>query len=155
EAGFLREMKTAPVAFIREAGIGPVSALNPVLVLKPQSLAGPAGADPSRLPRGPMGKRIKLAIEAKVSEGTSPNVLGRIMETDQKLGEEWVVLSAHYDHLGSHDVPAGQDGIWNGADDNASGTAAVLEIARRVAQRPGKRSVLVFFTSGEDRGILG
>jgi Peptidase family M28 len=152
EAGFLREMKNAPVAFMREAGVGQASALNPVLVLKPQSLAG---VDPDRLPRGPLGKRIKIAFEAPVSEGTAPNVLGKIAGTDAKLRDEWVVLSAHYDHLGSHTVPTGQDGIWNGADDNASGTAAVLEIARRVAQRPGKRSVLVFFTSGEDRGILG
>jgi Zn-dependent M28 family amino/carboxypeptidase len=66
-----------------------------------------------------------------------------------------VVLSAHYDHVGAHQVPPGQDGIWNGADDNASGTAAVLELARELAARPGKRSVLVFFTSGEDRGIFG
>jgi hypothetical protein len=152
EAGFLREMKNAPVAFMREAGVGQPSALNPVLVLKPQSLAGSIGAD---LPRGPLGKRIKIAFDATVSEGTAPNVLGKIAGTDPKLRDEWVVLSAHYDHLGSHNVPAGQDGIWNGADDNASGTAAVLEIARRVAQRPGKRSVLIFFTSGEDRGILG
>jgi Peptidase family M28 len=155
EAGFLREMKNAPVAFMREAGVGQASALNPVLVLKPQSLAGLTGADPDRLPRGPLGKRIKIAFEAPVSEGTAPNVLGKIAGTDAKLRDEWVVLSAHYDHLGSHTVATGQDGIWNGADDNASGTAAVLEIARRVAQRPGKRSVLVFFTSGEDRGILG
>jgi Zn-dependent M28 family amino/carboxypeptidase len=52
-------------------------------------------------------------------------------------------------------MPEGKDGIWNGADDNASGTAGVIELTRRIAARPGKRSTLIFFTSGEDRGIFG
>ena len=151
EAGFFREMKDAPVAFLREPGLGLPSALNPLLVLKPEAL----GADARQLKKGPLGKKIQISIEARVNEGLASNVLGKIPGRDPALREEWVVLSAHYDHLGSHSVPEGQDGIWNGADDNASGTAGVLEVAHRLAQNPGKRSVLVFFTSGEDRGILG
>jgi hypothetical protein len=155
EAGFFREMKNAPVGFIREPAMGPASALNPILVLKPRALAAALGTDLERLSKGPMGSRIQIVDEAKVNEGVASNVLGKIAGSDPSLKDEWLVLSAHYDHLGSHTVPAGQDGIWNGADDNASGTAAVLEIARRLAQHPGKRSVLIFFTSGEDRGIFG
>ena len=108
-----------------------------------------------QLEPGPLGANVEVSIQADVHEGTAANVLGKIEGTDPALREEWVVLSAHYDHIGKHDVPAGEDGIWNGADDNASGTAAVLELARRLARHPGKRSVLVLFTSGEDRGILG
>jgi hypothetical protein len=141
EAGFFREMKNAGVGFVRP-NIGGASALNPMLVLKPE--AYPAGA-----------KQIEVAIEAKVEEGTASNVLAKIDGTDAALKDEWVLLTAHYDHIGSHTLPAGQDGIWNGADDNASGTSGVLELARRLARRPGKRSVLLFFTSGEDRGIFG
>lgn len=155
EAGFFREMKTAPVGFIREPAMGPASALNPILVLKPQALASALGAGLERVSKGPLGSRIQIIDEAKVNEGVASNVLGKIAGSDPSLRDQWVVLSAHYDHLGSHAVPADQDGIWNGADDNASGTAAVLEIGRRLAQRPGKRSVLIFFTSGEDRGIFG
>ncbi len=155
EAGFFREMKSAPVGFVREAGLGQPSALNPFLVLKPNALAAALGSDPDHLPKGPLGKKIQVTIEASIHEGSASNVLGKIPGTDPSLKEEWVVLSAHYDHLGSKPVTPGEDGIWNGADDNASGTASVLEIARRIAQNPGKRSVLVFFTSGEDRGIFG
>jgi hypothetical protein len=142
ESKFFAEMKNAPVAFIREPGIGHVSALSPVLVLKPG-----AGVK--------AGDRIEITVKAPVSEGRAPNVLGRVDGTDSSLRNEWVVFTAHYDHVGMRDAGPGQDGIWNGADDNASGTAGVLEIARRVARAPGKRSTLVFFTSGEDRGIFG
>lgn len=155
EAGFFREMKNAPVGFVREEGIGQACALNPILVLKPQALAAAVGSEPATLSKGPIGKKIQVDIRAAVREGRASNVLGKIPGTDPTLRGEWVVLSAHYDHLGSHSVPAGQDGIWNGADDNGSGTVGVLEVARRLAERPGKRSVLVFFTSGEDRGIFG
>lgn len=142
ESRFFAEMKNAPVAFIREPGIGHVSALSPILVLKPS-----AGVK--------AGDRIEITVKAQVREGRAANVLGRVDGTDSKLRHEWVVFTAHYDHVGMREAEPGEDGIWNGADDNASGTAGVLEIARRVARAPGKRSALVFFTSGEDRGIFG
>ena len=155
EAGFFREMKNAPVGFIRESAMGPASALNPILVLKPTAFAAALDLGIEQISKGPIGSKIQIVNEVKVNEGKASNVLGKIAGSDPALRDEWVVLSAHFDHLGAHTVPPGQDGIWNGADDNASGTAGVLEIARRLAQHPGKRSVLLFFTSGEDRGILG
>ncbi len=142
ESKFFSEMKNAPVAFVREPGIGHVSALNPILVARPS-----AGVK--------AGDRIEITLKAPVTEGRAANVLGQIAGADPKLKEEWVVFTAHYDHVGMRQAGPGEDGIWNGADDNASGTAGVLEIARRVARAPGKRSTLVFFTSGEDRGIFG
>jgi len=159
EAGFYAQMKDAPVAFVREPGLGPggqpASALNPILLVTPQALAQALGSSPEQLPRGPLGKRVNIRIEADVRDGQASNVLGQIEGTDPSLRREWIVLTAHYDHIGSHAVPAGQDGIWNGADDNASGSAAVVEMARRLAASAPKRSVLILLTSGEDRGLFG
>jgi hypothetical protein len=159
EAGFFAQMKAAPVGFVREPGLGPggqpASALSPVLLVTPQALAAALGAPPEKLPRGPLGKRVAIGIDAPIRDGRASNVVGRIEGTDPALREQWVVLTAHYDHVGSQEVPSGQDGIWNGADDNASGSAAVLEMARRLAASAPKRSVLILLTSGEDRGLLG
>jgi hypothetical protein len=143
ECKFFAEMKNAPVGFVREPEIGHVSALSPLLVVKPGAVALKTG------------DRIDITVKARIEEGRAANVLGKIEGTDPALRDEWVVFTAHYDHVGMRDAGEGEDGIWNGADDNASGTAGVLEVARQVARRPGKRSVLVFFTSGEDRGIFG
>jgi hypothetical protein len=143
ESKFFGQMKNAEVAFIRKPSVSHVSALNPVLLLRRAALEFKPGS------------RIRITIEMRVREGQAANVLGKIPGTDPDLKDEWVVLSAHYDHIGSHAAPPGQDGIWNGADDNASGTAAVLEIARQMVEKPGKRGILVFLTSGEDRGIFG
>jgi hypothetical protein len=155
EANFFREMKNAGVCFLREAAVQHASALNPVLVLRPEVFAQALGKGIEQLEPGPVGANVEVTIQADIREGTAANVLGMIEGIDPVLRDEWVVLSAHYDHIGQHDVPGAEDGIWNGADDNASGTAGVIELARRLARNPGKRSVLFFFTSGEDRGILG
>ncbi len=155
EAHFFHEMKDAGVCFLRDPKVTHASALNPVLVIRPGAFAQAVGKGVEQLELGPLAAKVEVAIEADIHEGAASNVLGKIEGTDPALRDEWVALTAHYDHIGKHDVPAGEDGIWNGADDDASGTAAVLELARRLARNPGKRSVLVFFTSGEDRGILG
>jgi hypothetical protein len=89
----------------------------------------------------------------------SQNVVALIPGTDRRLRGQVVVLGAHFDHLGrsaffATDRQAGE-AIRNGADDNASGTAAVLELARLFAARPPKRSVLVTLFSGEELGLLG
>ncbi len=81
----------------------------------------------------------------------SQNVVGILDGADPRLKQEFVVLSAHYDHL-----PAQGDVIFPGADDDGSGTAAVLELARVFAEgeRP-KRSIFVLFNTGEEMGLLG
>jgi hypothetical protein len=84
------------------------------------------------------------------------NVVGILPGSDPKLRDEAVVVSAHYDHLGVG-RPVNGDSIYNGADDDASGTTAVLEIARLLArQRPVPRRTVVFLlVTGEERGMLG
>jgi Zn-dependent M28 family amino/carboxypeptidase len=77
--------------------------------------------------------------------------------SDPALAGDWVVVTAHYDHLGVVARPPDPDSIMNGADDNASGTAAVLEIARALAglqARPGRTIAFVIF-AGEEEGMIG
>lgn len=97
--------------------------------------------------------RIKAVHSVQSLPGV--NVLGYIEGVDPVLKNELVVVSAHYDHLGMR----GKD-IFFGADDNASGTSAVLEIAEAfsIARKEGsgpRRSVLCLFVTGEEKGLLG
>lgn len=88
------------------------------------------------------------------SEAPTFNVIGIVRGSDEKLREEHVVLSAHYDHVGR----AGKKKTWHGADDNASGTSALLEVAQAFAQKDAprpRRSILILFVSAEERGLLG
>ncbi|MFN2317875.1 MAG: M28 family peptidase [Gemmatimonadales bacterium] len=90
---------------------------------------------------------------------TGLNVLGLIPGTDPDRRDEVLIVGAHYDHLGTGEVsslsPELRGQVHNGADDNASGTAALLEIARQLAARPPARSVLLIAFSGEELGLLG
>lgn len=142
EARVYHEMRDVDVGFVRNQDLSYAPAVHPLLFLRatvmPQNAA-----------------RIEIAVDAATQEKKAANVLGLVRGTDRTLRGEYIVVTAHYDHIGLHSLPKDQDGIWNGADDNASGTAAVLELARRIAREPGKRSVLLFFTSGEERGLLG
>ncbi len=93
-------------------------------------------------------------------EPSARNVLGFIEGSDPELKREVVLVGAHYDHVGygNKENSAGPIGqIHNGADDNASGTAAVLELADAIAQLPSppKRSILLAFWDAEEAGMLG
>ncbi|MDT8322978.1 MAG: M20/M25/M40 family metallo-hydrolase [Bacteroidota bacterium] len=88
------------------------------------------------------------------------NVVGMIEGTDPALAEECLVLGAHYDHLGMGGPGSGSrrpdtSAVHNGADDNASGTAAIIEIAERIAADPLPRSVVVVAFTAEEMGLLG
>jgi hypothetical protein len=89
----------------------------------------------------------------------SQNVVAVVEGSDRKLRGEYVVVGAHFDHLGrSIDFaldPEAKDAIRNGADDNASGTAAVMELARIFRNNPAKRSLMFVNFSGEELGLLG
>ncbi len=91
-----------------------------------------------------------------VRGGTAPNVVGILPGHDRRLAGEYVVVVAHLDHLGVG-RPTGTDSIYNGADDNASGSAGLLAIAEAMAgASPGpRRSILFLSVSGEERGLLG
>lgn len=93
---------------------------------------------------------------AKYSESVSPNIAATLRGSDPRLKDEYVVFSAHADHVGIGD-PVNGDAIYNGAVDNASGTSALIEIARAFAgerARP-KRSILFLSVTGEEAGLLG
>ncbi|HJU75523.1 MAG TPA: M20/M25/M40 family metallo-hydrolase [Gemmatimonadaceae bacterium] len=86
----------------------------------------------------------------------APNVVAILEGEDPALKGQYVVFSAHMDHVGVG-APVGGDSIYNGADDNASGTAAVLALAEafaRAAQRP-RRSIIFLTVSGEEHGLWG
>ncbi len=85
----------------------------------------------------------------------SSNVIARLPGSDPDLAAEHVVVTAHLDHVGSIPVEAGKDGIHNGAYDNASGVAMMLEVAESLAADPPRRSVLFLALTGEEKGLLG
>ena len=86
---------------------------------------------------------------------TAVNVLGLLQGSDPRLAGEIVLVDAHYDHLGIG-RPVHGDSIYNGADDDASGTVAVLAMAHALAAGPRpKRSVLFLLSTGEEEGLLG
>jgi hypothetical protein len=95
-------------------------------------------------------------LPASLSTG---NVVGMIRGRDPALRNEVVVLGAHLDHLGRRTFgardPEARDEVRNGADDNASGVAAILELARLLQKNPPKRSVAIVAFSGEEMGLLG
>ena len=102
---------------------------------------------------------LASALNPGVAAGTGRNVLAALPGSDPVLAREWVVIGAHYDHLGeggSHSLAPGERAIHNGADDNASGVAAVLRAAERIGGglRPA-RSVLFAAFTGEESGLLG
>ncbi len=90
----------------------------------------------------------------KTSEIKSENIVGVIPGTDSKLKEEYVVHSAHLDHVGIG-VPVKGDSIYNGAHDNASGVSCLLEIAKLYTKSKLKRSILIVFVTSEEKGLLG
>lgn len=103
-----------------------------------------------------------LAARDTVSAENRPvaeavNVVGMLPGSDPALQNDVIVIDAHYDHLGIAPTPVNGDSIYNGADDDASGTVAVLEVARMLARtRPApKRSIVFILTTGEERGLLG
>jgi hypothetical protein len=99
--------------------------------------------------------RVDLVLRSRQAEAASANVVARLPGTD--LRHEEVVYSAHLDHLGvDPSAPAGEDAVFNGAYDNASGIAALIEIARAFASRqPPRRSIVFLAVTGEEEGLLG
>lgn len=113
-------------------------------------------AEGERLPRFELPYRLRARIASTVRPAECRNVVGMIRGSSKRLREQYVVLSGHLDHLGVG-VPVDGDSIYNGALDNASGCATLLEVARML-KRSGhvtKRSVIFLFTTAEESGLLG
>jgi cyanophycinase len=101
----------------------------------------------------PATARVKVAIDARTIE--SDNVIGILRGTDPALRGEYVAISAHLDHVGVGE-PINGDRIYNGAMDNASGIATLIETAAGAAARGGlKRSVIFAAVTAEEKGLLG
>ena len=104
----------------------------------------------------PLALTASFAIRNALRQVESRNVLARLDGSDSKLKDETVIYTAHWDHLGRDDSLTG-DPIFNGAADNASGVAALLEIARaftRISPAP-QRSILFLAVTAEEKGLLG
>lgn len=108
------------------------------------------------LPHFPLAVKIHARVGMTRAEAKSENVVGVLPGSDAKLKKEYVVISAHLDHLGIGE-PVNGDRIYNGAMDDASGDASLIEIARSLKEsgaRP-KRSILFLSVTGEEKGELG
>jgi Zn-dependent M28 family amino/carboxypeptidase len=103
-----------------------------------------------------LNAKANIAIAQQIRSFKSHNVIGKLEGSDPKLSGEYVLYTAHWDHLGRHPELQG-DQIFNGAIDNASGVASVIEIAAafRKINPPPKRSVLFMATTAEEAGLLG
>ena len=108
------------------------------------------------LPIFPLTATVSATTTVKViSHIDPPNVIGELEGSDGKLKHEYVVISAHLDHLGVG-RPVNGDAIYNGAMDNASGVASVIEVAKLLIAGPRpKRSILFIALAGEEMGELG
>jgi len=131
-----------------------------------ETLLGGTGVDLAELQArsdGPVrvdavdGLRMTLTQRVRSEAITAPNVVAILDGSDPELREEHVVFSGHMDHVGMGTPDENGDSIFNGADDDASGTAAVIEIAEAMASLPTapKRSMIFLLVSGEEKGLWG
>ncbi len=176
----LESAKVAGVIVLEEVGLrplqreeGPVKLDIPVVGMTPEALAKacgdlgarfkaikatgkPASQDFVQSPWSALSLDLKLARE----EARVPNVIAVIPGRDPKLRKEYIVLGAHMDHLGigeRHSMGGveARGQIHPGADDNASGTAMIVELARQLKKERPRRSILLLHFAGEEEGLLG
>ncbi|HEX8906020.1 MAG TPA: M28 family peptidase [Longimicrobiaceae bacterium] len=100
------------------------------------------------------GQRFVARISSESFLYPSVNVVAVVPGTDRVMRNDYVVFSGHQDHDGVR-FPAGGDSVWNGADDNASVSVALLAIGRAFVRQPGQRSALFVWHGAEERGLLG
>ena len=109
------------------------------------------------LPAFALAQRVAVETGNSWRRFASPNVIGMVRGRGASLAGECVLVTSHLDHLGSDPSAPGEDKIFNGALDNASGVAALIEVARAVAASPGRpqRSVVFAAVTAEEIGLLG
>ncbi len=132
-----------------------------------KKIAALGGQDLDRLRAGalkrdfrptPLGVTLSLAIENTVQTKESGNVIGKLPGSDPRLAREAVIYTAHHDHLGMKTDPKpGEDAIFNGALDNASGVAAMIAIVKAFGELPKapRRTVYFAAVTAEEQGLLG
>lgn len=146
---------SVPVVEVHERAVGAALA---EAKLDPAAIRGSTVAVAQEVP----GLTIGIGLKDEVLESaTAPNTIGMLEGSDPKLKHEYVVYSAHMDHVGTAGRGScqarGGDTICNGADDDGSGTVGVIELAEAFTQRGvrPKRSVLFMTVSGEEKGLFG
>ncbi|WP_299991022.1 M28 family metallopeptidase [uncultured Pontibacter sp.] len=104
----------------------------------------------------PLNAKANFSLKNQLREVESRNVIAKLEGSDPNLKDEYVVYTAHWDHLGKDEKLQG-DQIYNGAMDNASGTAGLIELAKAFTQLPEKpkRSILFLAVTAEEKGLLG
>jgi len=114
------------------------------------------GKDRKPLPHFPLVASLKARARVQTTEINSANLIAKMQGNDPKLKNEYVVLSAHVDHIGIGE-PINGDRIYNGAMDDGSGSALLLDMARSFKNHPEKtrRSILFVFVTAEEKGLLG
>jgi Zn-dependent M28 family amino/carboxypeptidase len=152
-------------SYLKEDGKPKLTLASWVQQTVAQQIAQAAGQDLGKLMESakskdfkpvPLNISIKGKIDTEVRPFDSSNVVAKLEGSDPKLKDEYVVYTAHYDHLGIHPEESG-DNIYNGAIDNASGCGLLLEMAHvyaNAAEKP-KRSILFAAVTGEEQGLLG
>jgi Peptidase family M28 len=165
-ATFTQRLETAAQLRVSRSGESASERSAPVIEIHERALKtvlDKAGIEPGRWRRLEQGGRrpvpgltIELRLARKVlDQAWVPNVVGILEGSDPVLRQEYLVYSAHIDHIGI--TPGQPDSINNGADDNASGAAGLLELVEAFSQlgvRP-RRSILFLAPSGEEDGLLG
>jgi Zn-dependent M28 family amino/carboxypeptidase len=106
------------------------------------------------LPHFPLAVKIHARVGVNRSETHAENIVGVLPGSDPQLKKEYVVVSAHLDHLGIG-APVNHDRIYNGAMDDASGDASLIEVARAMKDAKPRRSILFLSVTAEEKGELG
>ncbi|MBI1842097.1 MAG: M28 family peptidase [Verrucomicrobia bacterium] len=132
--------------------------MSAVFAHSPKPLSAVLETAASSKPQGfPLEASIRFGSQSELRRVQSPNVLGLLPGSDAKLRDECIVLTAHLDHQGRGPAVNG-DAIYNGAYDNAIGTAMILEVARALTREGSlalRRSVLFAAVTAEEKGLIG
>jgi hypothetical protein len=147
----MAEPRLQAVSYVNEAGARKILAGSSVSYEQAAEHTGDG-----KTPGAALTSTVTLSVKSKYEDAQSENIVGKLKGSVASLASTSVVLTAHLDHLGIK--PAGEgDRINNGAYDNATGSAILLEVARAFAEAPAhpKRSVLVVFVTGEEKGLIG
>jgi Zn-dependent M28 family amino/carboxypeptidase len=104
-----------------------------------------------------LGVNTSLEFKNTINKSNTANVYGMLRGSDPRLADEYVIYTAHHDHLGVGEPDASGDKIYNGAMDNAAGVAQVLAIGKafQALPEPPRRSVILLFVAAEEQGLLG
>jgi hypothetical protein len=145
----------APAAALAAPPAGPAPSGTPTLAVSRRGAELLLGAPPESMQPGANGGYASVNLVYQTTPAPTRNVAGILRGSDPVLRDEFILVDAHYDHLGIGQ-PVNGDSVFNGADDDASGTVAVMEIARALKTgAPPRRSIIFIATTGEERGLIG